>query len=109
MGEVLPWPSASGEQPKRLSRHEACKLVHLLAQDSTNVLIVTHAKQRQRKRQISRRQIMCCLRKGSVTEGPFVNAYGNWQVNVSRLAAGEEITCTVAIEWTRQLVVVTVF
>jgi hypothetical protein len=52
---------------------------------------------------------MTCLAKGVITEGPFVNQYGNWQVNVSRLAAGEQITCAVAIEWQEQLVVVTVY
>lgn len=38
-----------------------------------------------------------------------MNLHGNWQVNVSRLAAGEEITCTVAIEEEQRLIVVTVF
>lgn len=109
MGNVLPWPTASDRQPERLSPHDARKLIHLLAQDSKNVYVVDHARKRQKKRSISRRQIMCCLRKGQITEGPFVNMHGNWQVNVTRLAAGEEVTCTVAIEWKRRLVVVTVF
>lgn len=109
MGKVLPWPSASDSQPSRLTEHEALKLIHKLAQDSKHVFVVGHAKHKQKRRHISRRQIMCCLQKGRISEGPFINIYGNWQVNVSRLAAGEEITCTVAIEWQSQLVVVTVF
>jgi hypothetical protein len=42
-------------------------------------------------------------------EGPFRNAKGHWQASLFRHAAGEEITCVVAIEWAERLVVVTVF
>jgi hypothetical protein len=94
--------------PEKLSAHEARAIVRRVAQDSKNVFVSPHAKKRQEKYGISRRQIMTCLERGVITEGPFVNKYGNWQVNVSRLAAGEQITCTVAIEWQTQLVVVTV-
>lgn len=96
-------------QPDKLSSHDAKRVVQKMAKDSSKVFVVPHAKKRQEKHGISRRQIMNCLQKGTVTEGPFVNIHGNWQVNMTRVAAGEEITCTVAIEWERQLVVVTVF
>lgn len=94
--------------PEKLSAHEARAIVRRLAQDSKKVFVAPHAKKRQSDFGISRRQIMTCLAKGAITEGPFVNKYGNWQVNVSRLAAGEQVTCAVAIEWQTQLVVVTV-
>jgi hypothetical protein len=61
------------------------------------------------RRRITRRQIELCLQKGTIVEGPSMNAHGNWQVNVLRHAAGEELTCTVAIEWATQLLVITVF
>jgi hypothetical protein len=95
--------------PVKLSKHEALMLVRRVAQDSKNVFVSPHARGRQKKHGITRRQLMTCLAKGVITEGPFLNKYGNWQVNVSRLAAGEQITCTVAIEWQDQLVVVTVY
>ncbi len=108
MARVLPFKKPSKERD-HLSVHDALRLVKALAQDSKNVFVVAHAKQAQSKRKISRRQIMTCLQKGRVTEGPFRNIHGNWQVNVSRFAAGEEITCVVAIELDRQLIVITVF
>lgn len=37
-----------------------------------------------------------------------MNRHGNWQVNMYRHAAGEELTCTVAIEWAERLLVITV-
>ncbi len=97
------------KQPEKLSAHDARQIIQAMAQDSKKVFVVAHARKRSDARGISQRQIMNCLRKGRVTEGPFLNIHGNWQVNVSRLAAGEKLTCTVAIEWQRQLVVVTVY
>ena len=38
-----------------------------------------------------------------------MNLHGNVQANVTRFAAGKEITCVVAIEEQRQLIVITVF
>jgi hypothetical protein len=110
MGKVVPFrKAAADDRSKRVGVHDALAMVRTLAQDSKCVLILHHAKKRQEKWGISRRQIMTCLRKGRITEGPFVNIHGNWQVNVSRTAAGEEVTCVVAIEWDRRLIVVTVF
>jgi hypothetical protein len=34
---------------------------------------------------------------------------GNWQVNLTDRAAGNEITCVVAIEWASRVIVITVF
>ena len=44
-----------------------------------------------------------------MTEGPFLNAKGQWQVTLYRHAAGEEVTCLVAIEWATRLIVITTF
>jgi len=110
MGKVVPIKRKTSKgEAQNLSVHDALKMVRQLAQDSKNVFVVTHAQTRQRQRQISRRQIMTCLQKGVITEGPFLNHHGNWQVNVSRIAAGQSITCVVAIELERKLIVVTVF
>ncbi|WP_413814034.1 DUF4258 domain-containing protein [Rhizobium sp. Leaf453] len=84
-------------------------MIRQLAADTDNIVIIEHAKARGRQRRITRRQIELCVQRGSITEGPFLNQHGNWQVNVFRHAAGEEMTCTVAIEWATRLIVVTVF
>ncbi|HEY8130298.1 MAG TPA: DUF4258 domain-containing protein, partial [Thermoanaerobaculia bacterium] len=67
--------------------------------DSGRIVILDHCQVRMRRRHISRRQVELCLQKGTINEGPIMNAHGNWQVNLYRHAAGEELTCTVAIEW----------
>ncbi len=108
MAKVVPFKHAK-PKAKTFTVHDARDLIRRLAQDSKNVIVITHAKQRQGERNISRRQIMTCLQKGAISEGPFLNMHGNWQVNVQRLAAGEQITCVVAIEHEQKLIVITAF
>ena len=97
------------EQPATLSPRAALDLIRKLARDSNNVVLVTHAVHRSKTRLFTRRQIELCVQKGSITEGPFVNVKGNWQVSLFRHAAGEEMTCVVAIDWPSGLIIVTVF
>lgn len=95
--------------PLQLTPKQATEMIRKLAAETEKIVILDHARQRQKKRKITRRQIELCLQRGTISEGPFYNQHGNWQVNVFRHAAGEEITCTVAIEWATRLLVVTVF
>jgi len=95
--------------PAQLNEHNALKLVRDIAADTNNIVIISHAKKRRKQRRISRRQIESCIQKGVITEGPFVNQHGHWQLNLSRRAAGEEITCVVAIELAKRLLVITTF
>ncbi|WP_084029756.1 DUF4258 domain-containing protein [Bradyrhizobium sp. LMTR 3] len=109
--EVVPIRRAfpPAEQPDRLNEADALKLIHMLAADSNNIVVIKHAQKRRAQRNITRPQIERCIQKGSITEGPFINAKGNWQVNLSRFTAGEQITCVVAIDWPARLIVVTTF
>jgi hypothetical protein len=95
--------------PLTLTTHRALQMIRELAADTDNIVVVSHAQKRRRQRKFSRRQIELCVQKGTISEGPFMNQYGNWQVNLYRHAAGEEMTCTVAIEWATRLIVVTVY
>lgn len=84
-------------------------MIREIALDSGNIVIVSHAKKRGRQRRITRPQIEACIRKGTIQEGPFLNAYNNWQVTMYRHAAGEEMHCAVAIDWPSKLIVITVY
>jgi len=95
--------------PLTLTPATALKVVRELAADTGRIVVIRHGKNRQRKRKITRRQIELCLQKGSITEGPFMNPHGNWQVNLYRHAAGAEVTCVVAIDWGERLLVITAF
>ena len=81
----------------------------MIAADSNNIVIIEHATKRRKQRSITRQQIERCVQMGTITEGPFINARGNWQMNLTRHAAGEEITCSVAIEWATRVIVITAF
>ena len=81
----------------------------MIATDSNNIVVIEHARKRRLQRSITRIQIERCVRHGSITEGPFINPKGNWQLNLTRQTAGEQITCVAAIEWATRIIVITTF
>ncbi|MGL4635679.1 MAG: DUF4258 domain-containing protein [Beijerinckiaceae bacterium] len=95
--------------PLELTEKRALQIVREIAKDTNNIVIIEHSDKARRKRGFSRRQIELCVQKGTIVEGPFLNQKGNWQVNLFRHAAGEELTCVVAIELPKSLIIVTVF
>jgi hypothetical protein len=102
-----PFPPA--QQPDRLNDADALRLVRIIAADSDKIVVIEHAKKRGKRRSITRIQIERCVRMGIITEGPFINQHGNWQMNLTRQTAGEEITCSAAIEWATRIIVITTF
>jgi hypothetical protein len=100
----MPWPD---QQPAKLSPVDALRLVRELAADSANVGLTQHCRARMHGRDITLRQILTCLQKGIITEGPAIDTYGNWKMNIYRATDG--LTCTVAIAWPSRLIVITVF
>jgi hypothetical protein len=97
------------DQPHSLSAGRALRVIRELATKSENILIVEHGQKRSRQRNISASQIQHCCLKGTIEEGPFLNSHGNWQVTLFRHAAGQKVTCVVAIDWPSKLIIVTVY
>ena len=95
--------------PLELTPAHALRVVKEIASDTGRIVVLSHAKLRGKQRKITRRQIELCCQKGTITEGPFQNQHGHWQVTLYRHAAGEEITCVVAIDWATKLLVITTF
>ena len=83
-----PFPPA--KRPDRLNDADAIRLVRMIAADSNNIVIIEHATKRRKQRSITRQQIERCVQMGTITEGPFINARGNWQMNLTRHAAGRD-------------------
>jgi hypothetical protein len=97
-------------RPKELSSADALKHIRaLMKADSKCVKFRPHAQRKGKQRSISQRQMLTALEKGVVTEGPYLDINGNWKLNVSRVAAGQEITCVVIIIWSEQVIVHTAF
>ena len=95
--------------PAQLSAPEAQRMIREIAAESDNIIVVRHGQERAKQRSVTRRQIERCLQKGVIEEGPFLNQHGNWQVTIHRHAGAENLTCAVAIEWPRKLIVITTF
>lgn len=95
--------------PLKLSGALALRIVREIASDTDNIVVIAHGRKRGRQRQITRRQIELCVQRGTISEGPYMNQHGHWQMNFRRHASGEEITCVVAIEWRTKVLVITTF
>ncbi|KJC59524.1 hypothetical protein UP10_18750 [Bradyrhizobium sp. LTSPM299] len=71
------------QQPDSLNDADAIRLVRMIAADSNNIVMIAHARKRKAQRSITRVQIERCVRLGIITEGPFINGHGNWQMNLT--------------------------
>lgn len=108
---IVPLPIMTAEQPDRLSRSEAEKIVRVLAAETVRIVVHPYGAKRakQRRPPITRRQIELCVQRGTISEGPFLSQYGKWKMNFFRHAAGEQITCVVEIEWATKLLIINAF
>jgi Domain of unknown function (DUF4258) len=79
-----------------MSRDAALRIIRERAADSANVVLLSHAKAQMKKRRINAKQIISCLQKGVIREGPALDDKGYWRCRVARLAAGEEIVVIVS-------------
>jgi hypothetical protein len=111
MAKVIPLKGRDipSEQPGNLSKADALKVVRLLAANTENIVLIPYGRRKAASRRIGRRQIELCVQKGTPTEGPILNQHGHWQMNLYRHAAGEEITCVVAIDWVTRILVINAF
>lgn len=103
----LPWMSEI--QPDCLLAADAVRIVRALATNTDNIVVIPYGAKKSRMRKVNRRQIELCVQKGTITEGPFVNQHGHWQMNLYRHAAGEGLTVVVAIEWVKRVLVINAF
>lgn len=95
------------DAPVRLSASAAARVVADLATDSGRVNYTVHARQRMRERGITPAQVGTCLKRGTVSEGPFINLRGNWQMRLTTVTDRRRLDVVVAIEWRSRLIVIT--
>ena len=73
-----------------LSISMASKIIKDLAQDSSNIFLIDHAKNSMKKRHITLIQIIQCLVNGSITEEPYRDiGSGNWRVRMQHFSSGQ--------------------
>ena len=87
----------------------ALRMVRAAARDSARVYFTAHARAQMRQRRITRLQVIECLLRGQITEGPAPDVRGGWRCRVERFVAGDEVAVAVAIDQEAGIVVITVF
>ncbi len=71
----------------------ATPIIMAVAKTSANVQFTRHAEERMIERGITRLQILRCLQKGHITEGPNAdNEKGGWTFRMETLSAGDPVT-----------------
>jgi hypothetical protein len=93
----------------RLTAPVALRIIREAAKDSGYVVFLGHAERQMKKRRITRPQVLACLSRGVITEGPYLDAKGCWRCRMERTAAGDNVAVAVAIDDEKRLIVVTVF
>lgn len=91
-----------------MTRDQALRLVRAAATDGRRVYFTGHAEARMRQRRITRRQVLACLGKGVIREGPGPDIKGNWSLRMERWVAGDKVTVALAIDALGDVIVVTV-
>lgn len=100
MAEAMPFP---------LSRTRAAAILREAAQAEDRVAFTGHAVRRMRQRRITRLQVLNCLMRGRIVEGPAPDIHGNWTCRVEGFAAGHTIGVAVAIIPPDEVVIITLF
>jgi Domain of unknown function (DUF4258) len=81
-----------------LKQPEALREIRARAHESHNVAFVSHAGVQMRKRGIDRLQVIRCLQRGRITEGPYRDIRsGQWRCNVEATVSGDSIRVVVEI------------
>lgn len=88
------------------------RILRELAQDTSNVFLMPHARQRMKQRRISTTQVYACLRKGMIVEPAHLTIRGTWKCTLQHRHAGEEVNVAAVLERDENgdwIAVVTVF
>ncbi|MBI2584659.1 MAG: DUF4258 domain-containing protein [Rhodospirillales bacterium] len=95
--------------PLQITATTARPIIQEIATNTSRIVILDHAKRRMRKRRITPSQVVSCLRKGVVIEGPALDDKGFWRCTMQRLAAGEEVTVVVSFNSRDRVLVITAY
>jgi len=87
MGSVLPFP---------LGKNHAQSILRGLR--SSRVFFTRHAEQRMFERNISATDVLDCLGKGRIVEGPAQMPRGTWRMTVAWFRAGIEISVVAELD-----------
>lgn len=97
----------SEDAPTQLSATAAARVIAEMAADPARVIYSAHAEQRMLERGITPVEVLDCIKKGLITEGPFINLRSSWQMRSTRKAHQRTLHVVSAIEWQERVVIIT--
>lgn len=89
MSNLLPFP---------LPKKKALEIIRELSEVSERIFYSPHAKVRMIERGVTMPDVMDCLGKGQITEGPFQQPGGDWRFTISWFRAGSPLQVVGAID-----------
>jgi hypothetical protein len=89
MSPLLPFP---------LPKKKALEIIRELSEVSERIFYSPHAKARMIERGVNMPDVMDCLGKGQITEGPFQQPGGDWRFTISWFKAGSPLQVVGAID-----------
>lgn len=89
MSNPLPFP---------LPKKKALEIIRELSEVSERIFYSPHAKVRMIERGVTMPDVMDCLGKGQITEGPFQQPGGDWRFTISWFRAGSPLQVVGAID-----------
>lgn len=96
-----------------LSAAQAQNKLREIADQSDKVFITKHARQRMSRRKVTYRQVICCLKHGTLDEGPYREPNGSWKMKLSCVSAGDALNVIVVLDYDNESqdhsIVVTVY
>lgn len=87
--------------------NEARNIARTLSQQGL-VKLSGHAREKMAERDINFDQILTCLEKGIVAEGPY-ETFDGWKATFKRVAAGELLHVECVMQFTQKALIVTVY
>lgn len=92
------------------TKGEAQKIVRELVEKGM-VSLSKHAKERMKQRDITIKQILTCLAKGRIIEGPVLankgDSAGGYDITVERLTAGDYLRVGACLRFSQRVMVIT--
>jgi len=81
-----------------LTAKKATQMVRALTADSSQVFFTRHAEDRMKARKVTRTQVLRCLTKGRIVEGPAKGVKGNWEFRLECVSAGDALNVAAALD-----------
>ena len=88
------------------NKKEAREIIRRLALEG-KIILSKHAQQRMSEREVSFHQIMHCLKRGQITEGPFAVKNG-YETRLERGTAGDWIRVVVCLRFSQDMLIISV-